>query len=130
MLHGLSDSLRCWCFQISLVDRVTDDEHVICTDADQEELHELMHACGLATEVETKTKTGKVSKNDAQEAHQGNDETAVHCADRSKNDDCVDGDKNDGNRKHTDVILEIRGEGISDATLCEQLEGYVFRTLV
>ena len=42
-----------------------------------------MHTSGLATKVEAETKTGKVSENDAHEAHQGDDETAVHCADCS-----------------------------------------------
>ena len=42
-----------------------------------------MYAGCLATKVEAKTKTGKVSENDAHEAHQGDDETAVHCADCS-----------------------------------------------
>ena len=45
MLNRLNDAFVSAQFQVGLVERIADNEHVINAYADQEERHQFVHAC-------------------------------------------------------------------------------------
>jgi len=53
MLHCLANTRMSGLSQVGLVDSVADDKHVIDTDTDQEEGHQVVHSSSLASKKET-----------------------------------------------------------------------------
>lgn len=85
MFHRLFDSIMRIGFQISLVNSVTDDEHIIYTDSNEQERHQVVYTCNLSTEQVANTKTGGIGKTNTEKAHERKDESAVHAAECAQN---------------------------------------------
>jgi len=72
-------------FQISLVNGVTDYEHIVDTDSNKQERHQVVNTCNLSTEQVANTKSGAIGKTNAEKAHKGKDDSAMHAAESSQN---------------------------------------------
>lgn len=58
MLHGFSDALVSGGLQISLVDGVTDYEHIVDADADEQKWQQIVNTSSLTTKVKANSRAG------------------------------------------------------------------------
>ena len=78
MLHGFSDSLLRRLLQISLINCVTDNKHVIDADTNEEEGDQSVNTSLLTSTDEHETESARVREHDTDETGQGDEATAVH----------------------------------------------------
>ena len=109
-------------FEVSLVDGVAEDKHVVDTDADQQEGHELVHTGRLTTEVVADAEAGSVGKTHSKETDGWHDATAVNWAKVSQEEHSVGRDKNDGEEDQLEVKLDVFSNGLAEALDREEVE--------
>jgi len=73
MFYGFADAFFGGCLHVSLVDSVADNEHVVDTDSNEQEGHEVMHSSSLATKEEANSEARSVGQANADETHEGDD---------------------------------------------------------
>ena len=108
---------------VSLINSVAQNKHVIDTNTNQQEGHELMHASGLATAHVHETEAGSEGEQDAKESNEGNDATAVHGAEVTEHAAGVDADAEDGELDEREVLINISDDRFHEALCSEHMNG-------
>lgn len=73
MRDGFADAFLGRCLQVCLIDCVANDEHIINTDSNQQERHQVVHSGSLSTKEEAEAEAGSVRQADTQKSHEGGD---------------------------------------------------------
>lgn len=90
MLHRFLNSDGSRLIQISLVDGIANDKHVVNTDSNKQEGHQAMNTSSFSSQVEAESKSGGICESNTQETHEGHNESAVHATACAKNNDRVE----------------------------------------
>ena len=78
MTERLMYSCEGWLVQVSLIDSVTHDKHVIDADTNEEEGDQSVNTSLLTSTDEHETESARVREHDTDETGQGDEATAVH----------------------------------------------------
>ena len=107
---------------ICLVNRVAQDKHVVSTDTNKHKRHQLVDTSGLASEQVQQAETGSVRKQNRKDAYESYNTTAVHRTERSKEEERVDDDKQDGSDDQSEVMVYIEYHSLDQTLNSEQME--------
>ena len=118
---SMMDSVISGLLQVSLVNSVAHDKHVVDANADQQEWHKLMHTCCLAATEVHQTETRGVGEHNTYETYQSNDATAVHGAEVAQCEESVDTDEQDSARDQREIIVDVLHDSDQEALNCEHV---------
>ena len=115
MLHRFPDSIFCGILQFCLVNSVADHEHVVDSDTDKEERHQVVDAGRFSTQEEHQTETRGVSNTDTDKTNERDHETTMHRTERTKHQNRVNCDQNDSNLEDGEIILDVISKSLSNS---------------
>ncbi len=104
-----------------LIYGVAHDEHVIDTDANKEEGHQLVNTCTSHSDHVHETEAGSVRKQNADDTCKGHPDATVNCAKRSKHEEGVDADQKDGRGDQREIIVDVLNDGLEKSKHGKQM---------